>query len=107
MDPRKVFTCQNCDAEMEVEDPRLRDRVACPQCGRLHRLVFDEPDQAWLLRTEEAAEEEQEESRKDQPFSVLGEVGRPKKVDRSEEHREQTDTRPDDEIATDEPKQPG
>ena len=107
MDPRKVFTCQQCDAEMEVDDPRRRDRVVCTQCGRQYRLVYDEPSRAWLLRGEEPAEDGREESRKDEPFSVLGEVGRPKKTDRSEEHREQTDTRPDDEIATDEPKQPG
>lgn len=101
METRKVFTCQQCDAEMEVDDPRSQDEVVCRSCGALYRLMFSEDEQAWILLEEEPVEPEERERHKEEPFTVLDEVGRPKKVDRSEEQREQSDVHADEDIAID------
>lgn len=98
----KLFTCQQCDAELEIENPQDRARVVCRRCGGLHDLRFTEAEQAWTLRLREPVEPGTE-VRKEEPFSVLGEVGRPKRVDRSEKHREQTDLHADEEIAVSKP----
>ena len=102
MDSRKLFTCQQCDANMEVAEPRALDQVVCSQCGRLYHLFFSEQDGAWHLQAQEPATDEAEDRRKsEQPFSVLAEEGRPKRVDRSEEHREQTDVHAGEDVAVD------
>ena len=105
MDPRKVFTCQNCDAEMEVADPRAQQRVACRRCGRSYGLRHSDAEQAWVLTEMEPVEPGADEARAEEPFRVLGEVGRPKRVDRSEVHREQTDIHEDEDIAVQKPRQ--
>jgi len=99
-----VFTCLQCDAEMEIAAPIAQDQVACRSCGRLYLLFFDDRSQAWLLRAQEPAVRAEEELRTEEPFRVLDEVGRPKKVDRSEKHREQTDLHTDEDIALAKPK---
>lgn len=102
MNNRKLFSCQKCDANIEVDEPRAQDQVVCLQCGRLYSLLFHEEDNAWHLRAQEPVEEEVEERRSsEQPFAVLAEEGRPKRVDRSEQHREQTDVHDDETVAVD------
>jgi hypothetical protein len=86
----KVLSCQNCDAEMEVAGMQNRDQVVCRRCGRLFRLFFSEAEPAWVLQPPEPVENAEEERRQEEPFSVRGEVGRPRRVDRSEKQREQT-----------------
>lgn len=102
MNSRKLFTCQKCDANIEVEDPRAQSQVVCSKCGRLYRLLFSEQEMAWHLQPQEPVEEEIEERRiSEQPFAVLAEEGRPKRVDRAEKHREQTDIHSGEDIAID------
>ena len=97
MQTRKLFNCQACDAEMEVADLQ-EQQVACRQCGRNHRMTYSSESQAWRLQADEPVETDPGQRPEEAPFSVLGEVGRPKRVDRSEEHREQTDIHAGDEA---------
>lgn len=98
MERRKLFNCLACDAEMEIADPEDNQRVGCRQCGRDHRLIYETRDQVWRLQLEQPVEDEVSHRPEDEPFSALGEVGRPKPTDRSEEQREQTDVHPGDEA---------
>ena len=70
MQKRKLFNCLACDAEMEITAPEEQQKVACRQCGRVHRLTYEARDQAWLLVAEEPAEEETAHQPGDEPFSV-------------------------------------
>lgn len=105
MEQRKVFTCQKCDTEIEVEDARNQDEVACHACGTNYRLRFSDLEQAWVMVPTEPIEPGTDQERAEEPFRVLNEVGRLKRQDRSEEYREQKDIHEDEDIATDEPQQ--
>ena len=98
MERRKMFNCLACDAEMEIAEPEENQQVTCRQCGGVHRLGYDTRDQVWQLQLEQPVEEETSHRPEDEPFSALGEVGRPKRTDRSEAAREQTDVHPGDEA---------
>lgn len=103
IDLRKVYNCQRCDAEMEITDPQEQNQVICRRCGRSYRLFFNETGKSWILQPEHTVEVDTDKRPEEIPFSVLGEVGRPKQVDRSEKHREQTDLSPDDEAIAGKP----
>ncbi len=105
MDYRKIFSCLKCDAEMEIEDVRYQERVACHNCGRAYLIKYSELDEAITLTPVEPVEIGTDKARKEEPFRVLDEVGRPKREDRSEEHREQTDIHEDEDIAVNKPEQ--
>ncbi len=101
METSKILNCMKCDAEMEMGTPVADGQVICRRCGCIYRLLFNTEQQAWILQEQEALDAESEAHQKEEPFSVLSEVGRPKKVDRSEVHREQTDIHEDEDIAID------
>ncbi|MDT8442955.1 MAG: hypothetical protein RQ722_01590 [Desulfuromonadales bacterium] len=103
MKSRKIFNCQRCDAEIEITDPQEQNQVICRRCGRTYRLDFSETAQVWTLQAEQTVEVDTDKRPEDEPFSVLGEVGRPKRVDRSEDHREQTDLHPGNEAIAGKP----
>jgi len=97
----KVINCLNCDAEMEVSSFQNRVLVTCPECGRDYRLLFSEERQSWFLQPEPAVEPEVEARHTENPAAVLGAVGRPKRVDRADKYREQSDLKADIEQAID------
>ena len=101
MNPPKVFNCARCDAEMEVRSFQEGLRVTCRSCGHDYRLHYSEAGKAWQLQPESAAEPESEQRRTEEPAGVLAEVGRPKRVDRSEQFREQSDLQADTDQAID------
>ncbi len=102
MESPKVFTCQSCDAELEINNPQNQTRVRCRQCGRISRLVYIDEQMVWSLETEEPVESEAgQRSQVEEPFTVLAEVGRPRRDDRSEEYREQSDIHEDEDQAID------
>lgn len=101
MNSPKVINCLNCDAEMEVNSFQNRVLVTCRNCGRDYRLLYSEQRKAWILQPEPAVEPEVEERHTENPAAVLAEVSRPKRVDRSDKYREQSDLHADADQAID------
>lgn len=56
----KMFTCQECDADMEVADVYNTDTVVCGNCGQSYTLSWIETEESWELIPIEAVEESRE-----------------------------------------------
>ena len=101
MKSRKIFNCQRCDGEIEITEPQEQNQVICRGCGQTFQLHFSQTLHAWILQAEQTVDVDTDKRPEEEPFSVLGEVGRPKRIDRSEDYREETDLHPSDEAAVD------
>jgi len=95
---QKVFHCQKCDAEIEVNNLSDKARVRCRSCGEVFILTYDEQTSSWMLRVDEPVAKDEDFHPEEEQFSVLGEVSRPAKIDRSEQYREQSSRHSDDEA---------
>ena len=76
MPDRKTFACAHCDHNIEVEDVRNVDEVACPGCSHRYRVNYVEQESAWeLIRISTVEGEPGEPAERDDehPFRVLGE----------------------------------
>jgi transcription elongation factor Elf1 len=73
-DMDKMFTCQQCDSDMEVSDVYNTDTVVCGNCGQSYSLVWIESEEVWeLIPIEPVEEESRERDREegDDTFQVL------------------------------------
>lgn len=73
-DMDKMFTCPECDADMEVEDVYNAGTVTCHNCGKSYDLVWIESESSWELIPIEPVEEgsrEGESEEGDDAFRVL------------------------------------
>lgn len=98
MIPTKLFNCQKCDAEIEVNHLTDGTRVRCRSCGEVFILVYNEQAANWRLRRDEPVETDDDFHPEEAPFSVLGEVSRPAQIDRSEHYRDDSSRYNDDEA---------
>ena len=89
MTSQKIFNCQKCDAEIEVNNLSDETPVRCRSCGEVFFLVYNDQTSSWMLRLDEPVEGDDNFHSEDEPFSVLGEISRPAQIDRSEQDREQ------------------
>ncbi len=78
----KMFTCRQCDADIEVEDPYNTDIVSCHTCGQTYTLRWIEEESAYeMMEVEPVDEERQNTAEEDEPFRVLNEPGAPRRDD--------------------------
>jgi hypothetical protein len=75
----KMFTCQKCDFDMEVEDPEVVDTLVCHRCGQGYTLQWLEQENVWELIPIEPVEENERRAggplAEDEPFRILNEPG--------------------------------
>lgn len=100
---QKLFNCQKCDAEIEVNEPSEKTQVRCRRCGEVHLLVYKELSSSWYLKPEQPVEEGSDFRPEEEPFSVLGEASGPEHVDPSEQSREESDRQSDNEAVAPRP----
>ena len=84
MEMGKIFTCQECDANIEVEDVFNTDSVVCHNCGQTYTLRWVEREKAYDLLPVEAVEPEARNragKEEDEPFRVLNEPAGPREDD--------------------------
>lgn len=73
-DMDKMFTCLECDADMEVADVYNTDTVICHNCGQSYSLTWVESEESWELTPIEPVEEgsrERDREEGDDSFGVL------------------------------------
>ncbi|MBE0596058.1 MAG: hypothetical protein IH614_02170 [Desulfuromonadales bacterium] len=70
----KMFTCQECDFDLEVPDVYNSDTVRCHNCGQEYRLRFIEREESWELIPIEPVEGSSTEA-EDEPFQIDVEPG--------------------------------
>ncbi len=84
MDRSKMFTCQKCDADMEVPDTYNMSSIVCHRCGQTYTLQWVERESAYEMTPVEPVEEETRntaEAEEDEPFRVLNEPAATRKDD--------------------------
>lgn len=84
MDMSKVFSCEKCDRDMDVEDVYNTDLVSCHNCGQEYTLRWLEEEEAWELIMVEPFEEEEgniPEEREEDPFHAFNEPAAPRDDD--------------------------
>lgn len=75
MGPEKIFTCQRCDYDIEIEDVHNTDTALCHSCGQEYRVAYVEWEEAWEPIPIEAIEEPGPERKEEEPFQVDVEPG--------------------------------
>jgi len=79
-----MFTCQMCDADMEIPDPYNMSSVVCHRCGQVYAMGWVDRESAYELTPVEPVEDELRniaEDEEDEPFRVLNEPAAPRKDD--------------------------
>jgi NMD protein affecting ribosome stability and mRNA decay len=84
MSSEKIFTCRQCDADMEIEDPYNTDTAVCHNCGQTYTLQWVEEESAYEMIEVEPVEQEARNTaseEEDEPFRILNEPGAPRRDD--------------------------
>jgi hypothetical protein len=67
----KMFSCERCDYDLEIEDIRNTDTALCQNCGQEYQVIYVERESSWELIPIEAVEEpDPDEKLAAEPFQV-------------------------------------